>query len=63
MTRVGDIYALASSQRARLCEQPRHYCENDIECNKDKTNNIATKKNIGFVIENDIINFQYLQKQ
>jgi len=29
----------------------------DIECNKDKTNNIATKKNIGIIIENDIINF------
>jgi hypothetical protein len=29
----------------------------DIECNKDKTNNIATKKNIGIVIENDIIDF------
>jgi len=32
-------------------------CENDIECNKDKTNNIATKKNIGIIIENNIINF------
>ena len=29
----------------------------DIECNKDKTNNIAIKKNIGIIIENDIINF------
>jgi len=29
----------------------------DIECNKDKTNNIATKKNIGIIIENNIINF------
>jgi hypothetical protein len=29
----------------------------DIECNKDKTNNIATKKNIGIVIENNIIDF------
>jgi len=29
----------------------------DIECNKDKTNNIATKKNIGIFIENDIIDF------
>jgi hypothetical protein len=56
MTRTGDIYALASSQW--VGEQPRY--NNDIECNKDKTNNIATKKNIGFVIENDIINFQYL---
>ena len=48
---------LAFSQRTRLYEQPRYYCENDIECNKNKTNNIATKKNIGIVIKNNIIDF------
>ena len=53
MTRAGDIYAVAFSHRARLCKQPR--CENDIECNKDKT--------IGIVIKNNIIFFYFFNKR
>jgi hypothetical protein len=44
---------MSFSQRG--CSPAR--CENDIEYNKDKTNNIAKQKNIGITIENNIIDF------